>query len=126
MVVYIPFGVLYDSDHPTCPPLDELKQLIRSGQLPRLASLYGRLPGGDCSAIARVLMADLAAARLLRHEWHVAVADLPAVGEHSWVEADGWAFDLSHGDRRAAIVMRADAYRVMRAGMCYSPLSDLE
>jgi hypothetical protein len=31
-----------------------------------------------------------------------------------WVESDNWAFDLSNGDRRPAIVMRAGAYAAMR------------
>jgi hypothetical protein len=41
----VTFGVLPDAAHPTCEPLIELKTLLRSGRLPRAASLWGRLPG---------------------------------------------------------------------------------
>lgn len=111
--VIIRFGVLLDAAHQTCEPLAELKSLIRAGRLPRTVALYGQLGGGDCSAIARAFLDDLAAIEA-HHPWTIVQGTCARIGRHTWIEADGWAFDLSHGDRRAAIVMRAEAYRAMR------------
>jgi hypothetical protein len=47
------FGVLTTADYPSCEPLAELKSLLRRGLMPRTCVLFGKLPGGDCSAIAR-------------------------------------------------------------------------
>jgi hypothetical protein len=37
-------------------------------------------------------MLDLDAARPLRHSWRTVVGECRRIGEHCWVEADGWAF----------------------------------
>jgi hypothetical protein len=55
----IVFHVLNDPAHPDCAPLDEIKLLLRIGAMPRLSTLWGRLPGGDCSAIADAMLLDL-------------------------------------------------------------------
>lgn len=36
------------------------------------------------------------------------------IGEHHWLESDGWTFDCSHGAKRAALVMRVTTYRRLR------------
>jgi hypothetical protein len=47
-------------------------------------------------------------------EWRHVAGNCRGIGRHHWVEVAGWSFDLSHGDRRAAIVMRSKAYAAMR------------
>jgi hypothetical protein len=108
------FHVLNDPAH-DCEPLAELKMLIRAGQMPHVVTLWGLLPG-DCGLIVAAFMADIAAARLLRFRWQPVAGDCTRnnLGWHHWVESDNWAFDLSNGDRRPAIVMRAGAYAAMR------------
>ena len=71
----IPFDVLTDSDHLTCEPLQELKALIRAGRMPRLVSLWGVLPGGDCELIATAFMTDIAAAAPLGFHWRHVTGD---------------------------------------------------
>jgi hypothetical protein len=116
----IQFGILADDADLPIAPLQELKTLIRAGYMPRLVSLYGSLGGGDCSAIAAAFMSDIAAIEerppgsVLRYLWSPVTGHLPRIGSHTWLESDNFAFDLSHGDRRPAIVMRAAAYRAMR------------
>jgi hypothetical protein len=63
--------------------LVELKSLIRSGRASRSVSLSGRFNGGDCSAIAAALMADLAAAGELQHEWHHLAGECRGIGQAS-------------------------------------------
>jgi len=69
--------------------------------------------------IAGALMADLGGvAAELQHEWCHVAGDCRGIGRHCWVEADGRAFDLSHGDRRPALVLRVPAYVAMREAKC--------
>jgi hypothetical protein len=103
-------------------PLIELKHLIRTGRLPRVVSIWGIISAvGDCHLLAHALMLDLAAAGPLRHHWQWIVADCRryGLGRHSWAEAtaegaDAFACDLSNGVRRAAIMMPAPAFHLMR------------
>jgi hypothetical protein len=84
--------------------------------MPRTTSLWGKLGGGDCSAIAAAFMSDIAGTSDLQHGWRHVAGDCRGIGRHHWVEASGWAFDFSHGDRRPAIVMRSRSYVAMRRG----------
>jgi hypothetical protein len=104
--------VLTDSDHLTCEPLQELKALIRAGHMPRLVSLWGVLPGGDCELIATAFMTDIAAAAPLGFHWRHVTGD--CAHRPDWVESGGWSFGCSHGDRRPVLVMRTDTYAAMR------------
>jgi hypothetical protein len=108
------FGVLADAEYPFCEPLQELKALINDGRMPRLCEVYGQR-AGDCMIIARAIWADFAANAPLQHAWRFAYSDQSRVGWHYWLECSGWAFDLSHGCNRPAIVMRANLYEEMRS-----------
>jgi hypothetical protein len=99
-----------------------MKALIRCGLLPRFTSLWEELPGGDCIAVTAALFADLASVKNLKHSWDWIIGDCRNIGEHHFaVAADqdevpaGWAVDASHGAKRACIVMRSDAYILMRS-----------
>ena len=106
------FHVLNDPTHPDCAPLDEIKLLPRIGATPRLSTLWGQLPGGDCSAIADPMLLDLRDAGR-QHGWIHCVGDCIRIGEHHWIESGDWSIDASHGDRRAVLVMSV-VYRALR------------
>jgi hypothetical protein len=122
MTKEIRFGVLVDAQHLTCPPLQELQHLIRSGRLRRFVSIYGVLPGGDCSTIMAALFADLSAVENLKHRWQWISGDCARIGRHQWLfapdhgedSADGWVIDGSHGATRPALVLRNAAHIAMR------------
>jgi hypothetical protein len=108
----VPFVVLIDADHLVCEPLAVVKALLRAGALPRFQSTWGKALGGDCHRIAGALTADLAGAG--QHGWVWCRAHCGRIGDHSWLECDGWAFDASNGCRRGVIVMRSAIYRELR------------
>ena len=96
--------------------MDELRALLKTGMLPRFTSIY---PGrADCHQIAFALMRDLIAAR--RPGWIWCRAQCKRVGLHSWLENSGWAVDASNGASRAALIMRADVYRMLHAATSIS------
>jgi hypothetical protein len=86
--------------------------VLRAGKLPRFQELWGRALGGDCHGIAAVLIADINAAGLCG--WFWCRARCADVGDHSWLECGGRAFDASNGCRRGVIVMRSHLYRSLR------------
>ena len=108
----IVFHVLNDPAYPDCAPLDEIKLLLRIGAMPRLSTLWGRLPGGDCSAIADAMLLDLRDAGR-QHGWIHCVGDCIRIGEHIGSRVVT-GIDASHGDRRAVLVMRSVVYRALR------------
>jgi hypothetical protein len=108
-MITIPFMVLNDPADPICKPLSNIKTLLRAGRLQRFQKLWGRAPGGDCHAVAGALMADLTDAG--QHGWVWCRADCIRLGDHSWVEYDGWAFDASNGCRRGVLVLPSRVYR---------------
>jgi hypothetical protein len=84
------FAVLNDPNNPRCLPLEELKDLLRTGRMPRTAAVWSRLPGGDCSLLARMMMLDLQQASS-HLGWCWVAADCVRVGKHHWLECDDWA-----------------------------------
>jgi hypothetical protein len=111
--------VLVDSAGRVPAPYRELRRVIDAGLLPCTEAAWGRLPGGDCEILGRLLIEELADVARLKHDWCLFVGDCERIGQHFWNEADdaagATAFDLSHGDRRLALVMPAAAYVAKRA-----------
>ena len=104
----ITFHRLNHSAYPACEPLDELKALVGAGAMPK-----ARARGGDCSMIAGAMMADLRDAGVA-HRWAWVAGACIRIGRHHWIEAAGWAVDCSHRATRAALVLRATTYRLLR------------
>jgi hypothetical protein len=97
-----PFLVLNDSADPICKPLVTIKSLLRAACCHAFNSRWGQAPGGDWHAVAAALMKDLAGAG--QSGWIWCRASCSKLGDHSWLECGGWAFDASNGCRRGVIV----------------------
>jgi hypothetical protein len=110
----IVFHVLNDPAHPDCAPLDEIKLLLRIGAMPRLSTLWGRLPGGDCSAIADAMLLDLRdAGRQHGGSTASATASVSANIIGSRVVTGASMHHMVIGGR-AVLVMRSVVYRALR------------
>jgi hypothetical protein len=107
----ITFAVVPNAAFPDCEPARVLASLLDAGMLRRFSRKYGmRL--GDCHEIAQALIRDLADCHgAPRFKWFWYVGDCPQIGDHSWIECEGWAIDASCGCDRPVHIQRADDYR---------------
>jgi hypothetical protein len=109
----IRFAVVADAAFPHCEPARILAALLHDGMLPRFKWRYGRR-SGDCHDIAQALIGDLYDAGPTGVRWYWYIGECLEIGEHSWIECEGWAIDASNGIKRHAIwIQRANDYRQM-------------
>jgi hypothetical protein len=96
------FAVVPGPTFPECEPAKILETLASAGTLHRFTRKYGR-HAGYCHEVALALVCDLADSRLsVPFKWYV--GDCPNIGEHSWIECEGWAIDASNGHKRPIII----------------------
>ena len=109
----ITFAIVADPAFSDCEPVNALEILIAAGMLRRFARKYGKR-SGDCHEMAYALVMDLADCRgNVPFKWFWYAGDCAQIGEHSWVECEGWAIDASGGWKRPIVVQRATDYRRM-------------
>jgi hypothetical protein len=105
------FAIVADPAFPDCEPYTILETLISAGELRRFTRSYGKR-AGDCHEIALALVCALADVKeRAPFKWLWYVGDCPDIGEHSWIECEGWAIDASNGRKRPIIIQRAVDYR---------------
>jgi hypothetical protein len=105
----ITFAVVPNAAFPDCEPARVLASLLDGGTLRRFSRRYEK-QSGDCHEIALALIEDLADCHAAL-KWFWYVGDCPQIGEHSWIECEGWAIDASRGSDRPIRIQRADDYR---------------
>jgi hypothetical protein len=105
------FGVVGHPAFPDCEPATILNTLVLAGVLRRFIRKHGRREG-DCHEVALALILDLDDHKeRVPFKWQWLIGDCPKVGEHSWIECEGWAIDASNGNKRPIIIQRATDYR---------------
>ncbi len=98
-----------DPLRPHCEPVEMLTRLMNMGRMPRFTAAWGN-ERGDCHEIVMAILLDLASVGIRNWRWCRGVFD--RIGDHSWLEVDGWAIDAANGsDEKPIIVMRAADYR---------------
>jgi hypothetical protein len=109
----ITFTIVPDAAFPDCEPVRALEVLAAAGALRRFMRKYGKR-SGDCHEMAHALVMDLADCRdNVPFKWFWYTGNCPRIGEHSWVECEGWAIDASNGADRPIVIVRATEYRRM-------------
>jgi hypothetical protein len=108
-MITIPFHVLNDPADLICKPLVTIKSLLRAGKLPNFVRQWGR--PANCHTVAAALLGDLNAAGS-SGGWIWCRAVCLRVGDRSWLEARGWAFDASNA--RPVLVLPVHTYRQLR------------
>jgi len=105
------FAIVPDPAFPDCEPAAILETLVNAGELRRFTRQHGKR-SGDCHEIALALVTSLADCKgPVPFKWQWYVGDCPDIGEHSWIECEGWAIDASNGHKRPIIIQRAADYR---------------
>jgi hypothetical protein len=105
------FAIVPDPAFPDCEPATVLSTLANAGALRRFTRKYGKR-AGDCHEVALALICDLADCKKRGpFKWYWYIGDCPFIGEHSWIECEGWAIDASNGNCRPIIIQRAADYR---------------
>jgi hypothetical protein len=98
---------VYGAEH--CPPLETLDRLLRARRLPNFSAAWGG--EHDCHSICADLTLDLHLAGESLDQWVWLQGDCARIGEHSWIEVEGFAIDAANGARRPVAIMRANVYR---------------
>lgn len=106
----ITFAVVPDPIRADCLPVAVLNVMADEGLLTRFQNLWGEQTG-DCHEIAGALYADIISAGV-PGDWQWYVGRCPNIGDHSWIECDGWAIDAANGSTtRPVVVMPSRDYR---------------
>jgi hypothetical protein len=97
-----------------------LEKMLDARLCARLEKVWGNRPEegrGDCYNVAVSLLRDLCCSGRQKG-WRLVEAQVQFNPDrdplwHVWLEFDGWAVDVSDGDRKPILIMRSQQYREM-------------